>query len=284
MLCLELSVPPLPQFITVGNSVWKPGMVHPLRSFSVYDVLFIKSGTIYITEDRQEYTLTSGDILVLEPGKKHWGHRMTEESSEIYWVHLKHDKPIKERDSSEIPWSSVITQGQDEDQEPIKHALYIPKYIQTDLSSLLPILDKMVTLHSRFIQDYSLQLHLEVGNLLHWLWQSVRALSKTPSFHLSEQAIRYLQEHMVESFHSEDMEQSLNYKFDHIIRCLKAHTGITPLQYLNHIRLEKAKTLLRTTDMPIKDICFQIGIHDYNYFNRLFRLKIGISPGKYRRN
>ena len=38
VLCLEFAIPPLPQFVTAGHAVWKPGDRHFARTFGVYDL------------------------------------------------------------------------------------------------------------------------------------------------------------------------------------------------------------------------------------------------------
>lgn len=57
----------------------------------------------------------------------------------------------------------------------------------------------------------------------------------------------------------------------------------TPIQYLNKIRIEKAKELLLSTDEKIVDISQIVGIENTNHFIRLFKEKTGVTPLTYRR-
>nr|WP_080985210.1 AraC family transcriptional regulator [Yersinia pseudotuberculosis] len=54
-------------------------------------------------------------------------------------------------------------------------------------------------------------------------------------------------------------------------------------EYLNHVRLEQAKELLKTYDAKIKEIAHSCGFADSNYFCRVFRKNTGRSPSEYRR-
>lgn len=56
----------------------------------------------------------------------------------------------------------------------------------------------------------------------------------------------------------------------------------SPTNYINSQRLRKAKELLTVTDLSIGDIAFEVGIHDPQYFTRLFKRKEGISPSAYK--
>lgn len=60
-------------------------------------------------------------------------------------------------------------------------------------------------------------------------------------------------------------------------------TGLTPLQYVHTLRLEEAKQMLETTDLPIDAVAGEVGYEDASFFRRLFRREVGLSPNVYRR-
>ena len=70
----------------------------------------------------------------------------------------------------------------------------------------------------------------------------------------------------------------------HISHLFKKQTGMTLRAYCNKLKLEKAKSLLETTDMPITQIALDVGFNDVSYFINLFRQKNGVSPLVYRKN
>lgn len=100
--------------------------------------------------------------------------------------------------------------------------------------------------------------------------------------------IRYLVTYMENNFSA---NLSLNYLSEfsgiskyHLSREFKKYTGSSPIDYLIQLRIEHAKTLLRSTDMPANKIAHTVGIHDLNNFTSLFRKKTGATPGEYRKN
>lgn len=68
-----------------------------------------------------------------------------------------------------------------------------------------------------------------------------------------------------------------------LYRKLKALTGITPVSYIRKYRLQVAMNLLRTTDMNVSEIAYEVGFNDPNYFSRVFKTEFGNSPLDYRK-
>jgi transcriptional regulator GlxA family with amidase domain len=65
-------------------------------------------------------------------------------------------------------------------------------------------------------------------------------------------------------------------------RRFKRATGMTPLSYLQSLRIAGAKDLLRHSNLTVGDIAWQLGIQDVSYFSQLFRRHSGMSPLRYR--
>ena len=59
--------------------------------------------------------------------------------------------------------------------------------------------------------------------------------------------------------------------------------GVPIGEHICDLRIAEAKRLLETTDLPIQQIACTVGIHDYNYFAKFFKLRVGSSPLKYRK-
>ena len=62
----------------------------------------------------------------------------------------------------------------------------------------------------------------------------------------------------------------------------KKQTGLSPLQYYLLLKIEKSKELLLSSQKNQKEIAFELGFESDYYFNRLFKQKTGLSPGKFR--
>ena len=68
-----------------------------------------------------------------------------------------------------------------------------------------------------------------------------------------------------------------------LLRVFRRATGHTPIEYLIHLRLQKAMALLRDTDQTITDVALHVGFNGGNYFWRQFKKVMGMSPTQYRK-
>ncbi|MGE4534425.1 helix-turn-helix domain-containing protein [Halomonas sp.] len=67
-----------------------------------------------------------------------------------------------------------------------------------------------------------------------------------------------------------------------LIRRFRSVLNQTPLAYLQDLRLEAARALLETSSHRVEEIAGQVGYSDASSFTRLFRQRVGMSPGAYR--
>jgi len=65
-------------------------------------------------------------------------------------------------------------------------------------------------------------------------------------------------------------------------RRFKQVTGLTPISYVQQLRVDRAKALLETSDTPIEQIGWRVGYEDITYFRRLFKRVTNLRPGDYR--
>lgn len=65
---------------------------------------------------------------------------------------------------------------------------------------------------------------------------------------------------------------------DHLRRCFKKEVGMTPQEYLNHLRIENAKKLISQAQMRLSEVAYQSGFYDPLYFSRVFHKQTGLSP------
>ena len=67
-------------------------------------------------------------------------------------------------------------------------------------------------------------------------------------------------------------------------RMFKNAVKTSPNRYINFLRLEKAKTLLKESNFTVEEIAYSVGIEDAYYFSRLFKKLLGLSPTAFRKS
>ncbi len=98
-----------------------------------------------------------------------------------------------------------------------------------------------------------------------------------------EQIQSYLWEHLNDNPTAADLAQAADVSPSHLIRLFKNATGLTPRRYLFELRIEKARELLSTTNMPIAEIALETGFFDQSHLNRVFKQIVACTPYEYRR-
>lgn len=81
------------------------------------------------------------------------------------------------------------------------------------------------------------------------------------------------------AFYAERAGISENY----LSRLVKQSTGRSVGAWIDIVRIQRAKRLLASTDLPIIDIAVSVGVEDQSYFSRLFKKETGITPSTFRK-
>lgn len=100
---------------------------------------------------------------------------------------------------------------------------------------------------------------------------------------LIQQCIRYIEDHYPEEISLGSLADQAYLSPEYFSRIFKRLTSQTPIEFINTVRLDRARQLLATTEASITEIAFQTGFHDSNYFTRLFKKVVGQTPGEFRR-
>lgn len=105
----------------------------------------------------------------------------------------------------------------------------------------------------------------------------------------SDERVEALENLIAQNFTNPDFEigkamEQMNYCDDYLRRCFKKETGLTPVQYLNQMKINLAKKLLLNAThprYPISHIAYLSGFYDVGYFSRVFKKLEGVSPTEF---
>lgn len=96
-------------------------------------------------------------------------------------------------------------------------------------------------------------------------------------------AKKYVQEHFRESITLEDVSAAVGFSASYFSVLFKKETGEGFARYLMNIRIEQAKVFLQETDLPVAEVCREVGYSDVKHFVQTFRKATGLNPAQYRK-
>jgi AraC-like DNA-binding protein/glyoxylate utilization-related uncharacterized protein len=186
----------------------------------------------------------------------------------IYWMHFDGEK------------ASFFAEGFDKptDISPNPNSR-IQERLQL-FEEIFNTLSKNLTMNNIYYSITSLFHFLGSMKFLGEYRDSVELISKKKD--VVDDLIHYMHENIEQKLTLEDMAKLTELSVSHLSLLFHRKTSYSPLQYLKHIRLQKACQLLDYTDMKIIQISPKVGFNDALYFTRIFKKDIGLSPKKYR--
>jgi len=96
--------------------------------------------------------------------------------------------------------------------------------------------------------------------------------------------LAYMHEHYNEEMQLNACAEMFHMSSNHITRLFKQNLGLGFTAYKNQLRIEKAKDHFQNTDSSIKEVCQEVGYVNINYFYRVFKEYVGVTPKEYKEN
>jgi AraC-like DNA-binding protein len=96
--------------------------------------------------------------------------------------------------------------------------------------------------------------------------------------------IHFMKKNINKMITVEEMAQHQNLSNSHFSSLFRKSTGIAPLNYFIHLKMQLACQLLYTNEKKIKEIGLDLGYSDQYYFSRIFKKQMNISPENYRKS
>lgn len=111
--------------------------------------------------------------------------------------------------------------------------------------------------------------------------------SFSPRMHHGDGAIvniqRWLQTHQAENLTLRAMASRAGLSERTFLRRFHSATGLPPKEYMQHLRVDKAREQLEFSRLAIQEIAWKVGYKDPNSFRKVFQRIVGLTPGDYRR-
>lgn len=148
---------------------------------------------------------------------------------------------------------------------------------QNDLKPLdyIGVVEEMMNYNGDQLIDYSFQLFIFITSYV----KPQNPIDYTN--HIVKATKEYLELHYIDDISLEDMAEHVNISPQYFSKLIKKTTGFNFIDWLSMLRVKKAKELLTNSNYTVKEVCFMVGYKDPNYFSRIFKKRIGITPSEY---
>ena len=128
-----------------------------------------------------------------------------------------------------------------------------------------------------------LELFVLISRALKMEWEN-SIKNKSPKVkELIHVSVNYIQKNFERDISLKDIAQYVFLSSSYFTRAFKEEIGISPINYLLKVRVERAKELLKDTGMKISDIALSVGFSNQQRFNDIFKKYAGATPLQYRK-
>ena len=159
------------------------------------------------------------------------------------------------------------------------------RQVEASVAGLFPEADKSVMVGVSGIFTETEKLPLAYEQTLQAMKKEETVYPESSQSQMLSQVLSYIRQNYRETLTLQDISEKYNYNYAYLSRVFKQETGTPFIQYLTALRIEKAKEILRTDKtVKISEICDQVGFLDQNYFSRIFKKTVGMTPQSYRMN
>lgn len=241
-------------------------------------------GSILYKTSRHEYILREGDGIFINSGTLHYLHPLEPRENVLFQSQFFSGEFLAGARGNLFDLKYIApVQGQ---------KLLDARPLYRENSRDASFLDKLLDA-SRIAQSDEAFSQLRLRSLFSELWEDVyRWAAETgsenaPSPYSEDERIKdmlsFIQQNFSHRLTVRQIAGVIPISERECYRLFKKHLGISPVEYLTDIRLQKARELLIESDKCILDIALETGFGSSSYFGKIFKHQIGITPKAYRR-
>ena len=235
------------------------------RVLNEYQLLYNPEGEgVFESAHCPQTKIKAGDMFLLFPGEWHTYHPNPRVGWKSHWI------GFKGRNMDDRVKAGFLTP-----EKPIYHVGY---------SAIIEGLYRRAFAAAREEAAYSQQ---EMAGLVNHLIGKMYSLERNIELSRNQQQVDMIDKarwRIRESLESEPtiqgIAEELGVSYSNFRKLFKEYTGLSPSTYQQELRLLRAKELLSTTDLSIKEIAYRLNFESPDYFSAKFKAKMGIKPSE----
>lgn len=234
-------------FLHSSLRYFSEGEHHITRFCKDYVLLMVFEGVLRFTENDTDYEIYPGEYHIQKSNTFQRGDKVSDSPKYLY-VHFLAEWTD---DDATMPFEGTFSYSK--------------------AKSLMEELDELSHTNSSLIQKsakfYEILLLLQ---------------KKTKPTGIADKIAEYIHEENLSEVSLGKICERFYFSKNHIINIFKKEFGVTPIKYINNLKLNRAKYLLEVTSDNLEEIAIKSGFNDYSHFYKLFQKETGISPSVWR--
>lgn len=175
-------------------------------------------------------------------------------------------------------------------------SMLIKRLIEICPNAALPSVDPQIydnnkTLWESKMLDYNIAEDLEIKGILAQLFSRFITKESLTLFNKQDYlqsrialTVQYINQHLYQKINVKQLAESIYVSPDHFTKSFKRIIGMSPNEFIQLQRVDYARNLLSTTQIPITEIATTIGFEHCSQFTKMFTQKTGKSPSEYRKS
>ncbi|MEM5016328.1 response regulator [Metabacillus indicus] len=154
------------------------------------------------------------------------------------------------------------------------------------MTLMIRYLDEMGFVIRKPVFSFSAASYLQMKTEVNFILEDVMSQYKRVTENLQEDIPNRMKQHIRKNCHTdlslEAMAKEFSLSPQYVSKIFKEELGISYIDYLTKCRIEKAKKLMEKGSHSLKEIAFEVGYNDPNYFSRVFKKVCKKSPSQYK--
>lgn len=240
--------------VTVGEK-GSQNKIHRPAGINDYQLLYTKRGSGIVKIKEEEFDVHEGDVFILPPFTPH-EYRPKSHPWQTLW----------------ITYNGAVAQGSFSFPADIRH--------YDNFECHYKKISRGITQSDWRRKTGSVLYELLMCLLERDGLSSFESIARKPDM---DTAVQYIAEHYHETIEISKLAEITELSEGHFSRVFKQYTGMSPIEYITHLRIERAKDMLmQPYHIPIAKIAKSVSYTSAAYFTKTFKSKTGVTPKEYR--
>ncbi|WP_251551677.1 AraC family transcriptional regulator [Neobacillus muris] len=256
--------------LLAGSKTFPPGG-RKRRKKTLYPSLwFITKGSGEIVMNGKKSELSPGKLVIFTPGMSCDKKSDSNDPLEIYFIRFTYAGAFEKKEQWYFKHPEEI------------HFPLQGVYTIKNSTGVAFLFEEILSLSKRRGSAIAFKKKILFQELLLTLIQDFHSqtISKDTK-QVIEETIDYISHHYHRAITLSDLAKMAGLSNSHYSRLFKKYIGYSPIEYVTHLRIDRAKELLAHSDRRIKEVSLSVGYEDELYFSRIFKKIVGVSPTQF---